>query len=368
MSAQDERPTEFSRFATEVKSFEKTLYGLVASSFVFAGISSLVKADHFKDEAGLASLTLLVGTIGGVAGVLVTYVGWSRHPLDEFGARMAFRAAGFSWQLGFTFLVSVASLYVFYDLSRGDHDASLLVLPISTFFFFRALVTGFLVAREAEAQRRMWDTMTVEQRKAWLAREQRERELHEEARKLHREGQELIAKVRRNARAIQANARRRKWEAIWSRAVRAIQTMHAASMNLRAALAGDALLTRSERLRRFQDKLEMERALDNLKKEIAQGIFTEIQDGTLQPLKLEGTSIEIFQSGVWRYVVIREAVDEAKARQFVDSLSRFRNPVSGKFQILQGFVEGEVEVTVQACDYLKAEGIALYRTSNWEAI
>jgi hypothetical protein len=117
MSLETERATEFSRFAQQVKSFEKTLYGLVASSFVFSGISSIVHVGKFKEDPGIAAITLLVGTIGGVSGVLVTYVAWSRHPMNEFNTRIGFQAAHFAWRLGFTFLLSIAALYAFYYFS-----------------------------------------------------------------------------------------------------------------------------------------------------------------------------------------------------------------------------------------------------------
>src|SRR2546425_5124079 len=95
-AAAQDKTDRFARFAQEVKSFEKTLYGLVASSFVLSGISTFVHADKFKSDPGLAAVTLLVGTIGGAAGVLVTYIGWAQHPIDDLDKLRRFRAADFA--------------------------------------------------------------------------------------------------------------------------------------------------------------------------------------------------------------------------------------------------------------------------------
>ncbi len=55
--------SQFEKFAIEVQSFQKTLYSLVASSFIFSSLSAIAQGGRIADDPSLAAATTLFGTI-----------------------------------------------------------------------------------------------------------------------------------------------------------------------------------------------------------------------------------------------------------------------------------------------------------------
>jgi hypothetical protein len=367
MSTEPESISQFSRFVQGVKSFEKTLYGTVISSFIFSGIGSFIHGDP-RTDPGLAAIATLLGTIGGVAGVLVTFVGWASHPLDQSTKLMGLRAGQYAWRIGFWFLISIAALCASFYLSHMNPFASVAALPIATFCFFRGLVTGFLVVRSSDVQQRTWDSMTSDERAAWVAFEAEQKrhgvEIHATLEEMRRTGED----IRRQSRNVHKHIKDMRRRQFYMRMGAFLEKLHSASMSLRIKLANNLLLLPSERRKRETFELEVEELGVQLDREFAENKYGKIKDGTLQPLQLEGTSIKVYSSYAWHFFVISESINEAEARELLNSFARFRDTQTGKFSTLMGFIEGAIDVTLEARDCLRNEGISLYRTSNWQLL
>jgi hypothetical protein len=367
MSTEPESPSQFTRFAQGVKSFEKTIYGLVVSSFIFSGIGSLLHADP-RNDPGLAAMTTLLGTVAGVAGVLVTFVGWTSHPLDQHPQLIRFRATQYAWRIGLSFLLSIAALYAYFDLFHTTPLASVGAFPIATFFFFRGLVTGFLVARDSDAQQRTWDSMTTDKRAEWATFEAEEKRHDAEMRARLDEMRRSSEDIKRQIRKVNIHVRDMQRRQLYTKIRRVMEKLHTASMNFRFKLAGGLLLLPSERLKRTVYEWEVEEVRARVEKEIAEEAYLHIKDGTLQALPLETTKIEVYNSHAWHYFFITESLNESGARELLNSVARFRDPKTGNLRPLMGFVEGAIDVSVEARDCLHKEGVKLFRTSNWQPI
>jgi hypothetical protein len=130
-----EPPAKFDKFAKDIKGFEKTIYRLVASSFVFSAVGAAVHAGLAKTDPGIVATALLIGTVGGIGGILVTYLGAARHPADVVAERRRFRTAPHVWRISTSFLISIGMFFLFFYYSRFDPALSLIALPFATYFF-----------------------------------------------------------------------------------------------------------------------------------------------------------------------------------------------------------------------------------------
>jgi hypothetical protein len=115
-----EPAAKFDKFAQDIRGFERTIYRLVASSFVFSAIGAAVHAGLAKSDPGIVATALLIGTVGGIGGILVTYLGAARHPADVIEERRRFRTAPHVWRVGTSLLVSIGMLFLFFYYSRFD--------------------------------------------------------------------------------------------------------------------------------------------------------------------------------------------------------------------------------------------------------
>jgi hypothetical protein len=355
----------FNKFAEDIKSFQKTLYGLVASSFVISAISSIVNADAFKSDPGLPAITLLIGTVGGIAGVLVTYLGAAQHPTEAGIERRRFRTGPLVWRIGISFLISVAAFFLFFYVSHFDHIASLAALPFATYFFFRGLVTGFMAVHFKEAQEREWNSLTVQERLGWTAQLEQEEQNLKDMRKTAEDINEHMQEFHLAIRTARRATRKAKIDAI----KRKIERIHLSSIRLRYRIAGDMLLLQSEcNTREMEDFKITEQLREFLAPPHPRETYEKIKSGELLPVKLQDNGVEFYKVGRQYFFVIRERLDEATAQKFLDAFERYRDDETGKFKDFVALLDGQFDVMAEGLERLLAESIAIYRISNWQLI
>jgi len=355
--------TRFSKFAEDVKGFEKTIHKLVASSFVVSAISTVVYAASFKSDPGLPAVALLIANIGGIAGVLVTYLASAQHPTEADLERRRFRTGPLVWRMSISFLLSAFAFFLFFYVSHEDRVASLAALPFATFFFFRGLVTGFLATHYQEAQEQEWNSLTVDERLQWLQQEREDEKRLEDLQHLVRSTKSSLEASRGYVRTARQNARRAKIDAFKRRLGR----IYVSSIRFRHRL-GNGFLLPSERIKLEIEDLKVGEVLKELDAGIAQEAFGKISNGEFQPYKIEGSDADFYRIQNRIFIIVREQIDKASADLILDRLKPLRDPESGKFRSLTAFMEGPFKVTAEGCDLLNAQGISIYKTSNWERL
>jgi hypothetical protein len=119
MSNKRDSQKAFYNFALEIRTFERTLYGLVASSFVLSGVAAIAKA-RFADPALLATITL-IGTVAGCGAIMSAYFGWANRPEDEYRELVLFDAASSGTTVRVYIALSLVSLllYATTPIQRG---------------------------------------------------------------------------------------------------------------------------------------------------------------------------------------------------------------------------------------------------------
>ena len=343
-----EPAAKFDKFAQDIRGFEKTIYELVASSFVFSAIGAAVHAGLAKSDPGIVATALLIGTVGGIGGILVTYLGAARHPADVVEERRRFRTAPHVWRIGASLLISIGMFFLFFYYSRFDPVLSLIALPFATYFFFRGLVTGFLDVHKLEAQEREWDLMTVDERLKSIRQEDEYRKNAAELGELAAEGTSIIASVRRNRRD---QLRRSRQQARWNFIKSKLQAFRMATIDLRHRIAGRWLLLPSEERERITAgamfKLEHNHLDQELRFNLKEDVLERIENGQLKPAKLEGFDIDLFRDGTHSYFFVRETLNEFAAQRFLAAFDRYRDPKTRKLNTFHGFMDDQSEKLVE---------------------
>jgi hypothetical protein len=353
----------FIKFTTHVKGFERRVYGLVASSLVFSAITTAVNAVAFKSDPGFAALTILVSTIGGIGAVLLTFVGWSRHPMDEFRQLLNFQAAKFGCQISLWLLASVVGLYFYYLAARAGSLGSVLIIPIATFCFFRGLTLGALVTSSIDQQQILWQSLSSEGREEIIRTEnevrKRKEEYSELLRKTVREADEgteeinrKLAEYKRAEILRRRDSRRRKLATLLSR-------IQLAWQEVRYSIGGNRLLSMRERADREVSEITINQRLKDFQANSFQELYLKISRGTIRPLRIEGTDIDVYLSGVWNNIVLRGTTNRLDAQALVDALGRFRDGETGKIKLVRIFLEELASLSTDARALLLNEGIVV---------
>jgi hypothetical protein len=354
MSSSIESKT-FARFAGEMRSFEKTLYRLVASSFVLAGVAAIAKASPLN-AAQIATITLL-GTISGSAGVLITYLSWPQRPDELQYETIMFDPAPLTTKVRLSFVVSVAAL-IGYALISWNEAISLLLGMMGIYFFFRALVTAGLSVRQMEAQERFWNGLDVAGRERWIAYRTGQLRQREESRrvfeKLVREAKEIGAEIDSNIRQTNETIEEFKRQDRRDRIRRILLGVHSAtigsvyrlSFRVRQWLAPGRLLTSGERVRIAREERNFKELIKEYSLKSANEYYEKIVLGQIPSSRDEHSGLGVYrdESGRRHILLKKMELTEATTKELVDSLKFLQNEdgkLSGVTLLLEGGVATE---------------------------
>jgi hypothetical protein len=255
MSMADPARIGFEALARDVRSFERTLLWLVAGSFVLSGVSSFARA------RGLAvpqiAIVTLVGTIAGCFAVVTTYLGWPQRPDQQIYETIMFDTERKAFKVRVNFFLSLIFLIAYAELPPRADWIALACDAFAIYFFFGALVTSTLAAREIDRQQNLWNRLDEAGRQSWLAHRkqlfeanQKLRELSEENTQLLRDVRTTIDEAKKSTRALR---RRRRLGAAWDATAGPVYRW---SVEVRHRIApNDWLLTKGERVRRETDQV-----------------------------------------------------------------------------------------------------------------
>jgi hypothetical protein len=372
MSAQETIPRGFSQFALDIRSFERTLYRLVASSFVLSGVAAIAKAAPM-DAAQIAAITL-IGTIAGSAGVLTTYLAWPQRPDEEQYHTIMFDPAPSTKAVRLCFAVSLVAI-LFYAVLTTERTLTLLLAAVGIYFFFRGMVTAGLATRQMESQQRLWSEIGSEGRERWIAyrkerelerieREKSKRQLNDSIQDTIRDSDRFIQETRRDLARFNAEQKREKWRTrresvkrlLWDKSTR---PLYRASIVLRERVAPGRLLTARERGDLIVDEAEREKLLKELEQEWATETHHKIRSGQMRSARDEASSIEVFRDGRAPYLVLNEPLHEENTRSLIERLAFLRTEKRGLGD-LSLLIEGNNPMTEQARAILEKEKVRFY--------
>jgi hypothetical protein len=347
--AEKSRPTKFSEFAVKVRTFEKTLIGLVMSSFVFSAVGLIAQLKEFKDEPGFIAISELISGITGAAAILIAYIARSHHPKDEIENLMLFEGRNYAANIGFAFILSAVCLYLYYRLARAGSHWCLLFLSLGCFFFFLGLVRGMFVTDMIETQRAVWYKASPEVRKEWAERKESLEETLDSV-KQPIEGIEEAKRMEKKLRWLE-------WKYMINNALKPISRFW---WKLRYSIGGKKLLTSSERMELAETDQEIEKWLENIDPEMCQVHFEKIRAGNVRPLPLEESNIEIHEIDSWRYLLIEDSLDTEKIQEIVEILALFKHPETEKLSSIIFILLPGSSITYNAKNLLEQAGIGIY--------
>jgi hypothetical protein len=368
-------PRGFSQFALDIRSFERTLYRLVASSFVLSGVAAIAKAAPL-DAAQIATITL-IGTIAGSAGVLTTYLAWPQRPDEEQYHTIMFDPASSTKAVRICFAISLVTI-VLYAVLTTEPTLTLLLGAVGIYFFFRGMVTAGLATRRMESQQRFWHEIGSEGRERWIAyRKERELERIEQEKSLQgslRESDRLIERARRDLARIGAELKRENWRKrresvkrfliwLWDKPA---GRLYRASIKLRERIAPGRLLTPRERGNLIVEKAEREEVFEKLQQEWAVDTYHKIRSGQLRSSRDEASGIEVFRDRSAPYLILNDALSEENTQNLVDRLAFLRTEKDSLAR-LSLLIEGNSPMTEQARMILEREQISFYWVARREA-
>jgi hypothetical protein len=382
MSVPEAAPRGFSQFALDIRSFERTLYRLVASSFVLSGVAAIAKATPL-DAAQIATITL-IGTIAGSAGVLTTYLAWPQRPDEEQYHTILFDPVSSTKAVRICFAVSLVTI-ILYAVLTTERTLTLLLGAVGIYFFFRGMVTAGLATRRMESQQRLWNEIGSEGRERWIAyrqerelerieQEKSERQLNDSTQDSLRESDRFIQKTRRDLARIKAEQKRERWRKrresvkrfliwLWDNSA---GRLYRASIKLRERIAPGRLLTPSERSNLILEKAKREEVFGELQQEWAVDTYHKIRSGQLRSSRDEASGIEVFRDRSAPYLILNDPLSEENTRNLVDRLAFLRTE-KDSLAGLSLLIEGNSPMTEQARMILEREQISFYWVARSEA-
>jgi hypothetical protein len=160
---------DFDDFAQSLQRFERRLVILVTASIAYGAVVGLIQYSTF--DVSFQTLTGLVCTIMGIAGVLPRYLASLRNSRQETDFILLYQPEKHHVWVAPNFILSVVALCVYYPLVRAQSFWCVVFAAISSYLFFSALTTSHLIIQTRDRQELLWNVMSVEQRTAWSDRQ-----------------------------------------------------------------------------------------------------------------------------------------------------------------------------------------------------
>src|SRR4051812_17351424 len=151
----------------DIQGFEKLLTKLVASSFVFSGLTAVAQANKLTGDPASVATASALATIGGVAGALTQIIRWTHPPHEQSILALNFDARKQTGKTFAEFAGGAALFFVFFVGARGNMLWSPLAAAAASFVSFSALTRGAMIARTADLQQALWAEMSIDRRRSF---------------------------------------------------------------------------------------------------------------------------------------------------------------------------------------------------------
>ena len=367
---------EFDQFVGSMKSFERKLFALVASSFVFSTVAALAERGQFGID--FQTLTALVAGIMGVAGVLTQYLRNLMNARLQTDELLRMKPPKSQAATGLGFFIAALSLCGFYYLARNAEQICLLLLSIGIFVFFSSLSKCYLTIQAFEQQAAIWKSMTPAQQDEWRERErqyllrkfqieeqQREagekvREIIRDAERVHQDVQKTIRQTREQRAAWRREKRQEKWK-------RFRKKFYEATIRLRRRMAGDKLLTHSELADEVIRKAQADEVFAQAMENYHLDEFVSLLKEGIPPKVLEASLLKYYTADRVAYVSHYLVVDgdgefnAQMAANYVKKLEPLRPSPTEKFREIRLVLKPATVVSFEAEKILKDTGLEYLR-------
>jgi hypothetical protein len=317
-------------------------------------------------------MTALVGTIAGCVAVAGTYLSWPHRPEEEASNIIMFDSSKVSIKVRLGFVASLVAL-IAYAAAPAGAVLPLILNAIAMYFFFYALVTATLAAREVDRQRTRWEALDPSQRQAWIDHRAEQdkinlklHELAEESRSTVEEARRVVEQSRRDLRAWKNEDQRRRRQDLVQRFYKPLKLTYRWSIKMRRRVGrGERFLTQRERTNLKLEAIEGETLLDELRLKRTREAFERIQAKTLHKFRDEQTGLEFFRDGVLQYLLIETELDEKEAQNLIARLATGGVEADTKLENVTVFMDGDLAITDQARALLVERKIKFFWPAEW---
>jgi len=368
----------FNHFTSGLKQFERRLFGLVLSSFVFSAISATLEYDHFPKS--FLMLTSLVAGLCGIAGSLAPYLESLGNIHNAQDRLLRFQPSRSRGRMALQLLLSATSLIIFNYLATRNYAGCLIFACAATFLFFNALARAYLMMVTLERQEVEWRRLTVSQREEWkraeLQRiaaelERRKREIDERQALMKRIGDltEITERLGTDGQALTRRVRQERAERRRKFIRNALSSLYQRSLNVRKKVFKGAFLLANERIEIEYQEAQAEEAFQEAMFGSLESDYRQIQRHEVSPILLETSGRELFRVNNRTYTMLGGEIKEPEAQQIIEDLAavRDKHDILGKnlfavipsgsvvsFQARALFQSHQIEIFEPARDQLKA--------------
>ncbi len=346
---------DLQRFLSDIKHLERSLFGLILSSFIFSLLAILAQYDKF--DVPFKALTELVGGTMGSAAILSAYLGRLRHPADKTSNALNFQPRGNGIIASLSLFVSIAMFYLFYVFARNESEACLFFLAVGMFTFFRTLASAAITMRRAEEQKLAWRQMSEEERRNWQKKQEAEREANikkaDDANKILMDSKLLIEKVECTERELRRELRKDRWRD-------RIEFFKKLWLRIRRNIGGESLLTRKEREILELDELRKKQVLQappwvtepllaSLDWDLRQKHIHSIRAEQVRSMKLEAIGEDIYNiEDQYFYFFLPAQIGRDMAIRYMEILPALREATQLHNPIVTAVLPLDARITVEA--------------------
>lgn len=325
----------------ELKGLQSKLFRQVLMSYVFSIVGVLMAEGKF--DLSFKALTELVAGTLGTAGILSSYFSGAIHPSEEFDFLLGFSPLLASIKVVFGLGISAALFYASYFLAQLEYKVCAFVLAIGMFFFFRTMTSTVLDISKIQQQRALWQSMSLESRQGWFKR-------REDVRRRLRESADWIDELNRATEAANKLVRNTKRENRILRIKTFFKLLWIRSFPMRKKLH---LVSATE-------QFEADQLLREFKEQMTRDAVQKVRSGTIRPLFLEGTHLQLFETDGRKYFQLEGPIDQETAHACLLGLARLKNVADKPFADVTAILEPSAQISFEAKKLFREEGVELF--------
>lgn len=159
---------EFDKYLTNVKLFETSLWKYLASTSAIGLVLVIGQWDNFNKQFN--AVTELCVVISGMAATLESFFSSLRKTSESKYDVLNYQPLFLGTRALGGLLGSALSFYLYYQYAVKSNEASLFFAMIGTYLFFRVISQSVKHLNILEHQSALWNSLTDDEREAWLER------------------------------------------------------------------------------------------------------------------------------------------------------------------------------------------------------
>lgn len=341
---------ELNNLVTAQHKIHRWIIGTVLSSWVLPFAQAIIQRGNFT--LPFQTIFIIVNALTGTAAIIIVYFWLIRRPTDSYFDLLGFHPKISGVLAALSILVSSIFFFYYYEYASAANEICLLFSGLAFYFFFWGFTRLVATIIKYEQQKRLWNTLSDQERMKYLNWKDDVRELADELDDAVRLANKIASDAENNLKTYEREERRRRIQDFYNKLLRS-------TLNLREKFG---LLTSYEikARQKARETIAIKKKIFNA--DFNKQILNSLQKKELDSVKLSNGVIYYKIESDLIYLVIRQSLTTALAKKYLKALMPLIDEyASNGDKFIVCLIEKSNQIHEEGLKRLRTSGVYVYQ-------